>query len=81
MEKQTLLWSLKSESKNTHVSCHYYRSIRGFDNPYIPCGYLICSGIEVDESGPGVTYYVIAAVSMIFIILFFPFSLLYTVKV
>lgn len=37
--------------------------------------------IEVDESGPGATYYVLAGVSLIFIVLFFPFSLLYTIKV
>ena len=37
--------------------------------------------IQVDESGPGATYYVLAGISFIFIILFFPFSLLYTIKV
>lgn len=61
-------------SKLLHVSCSKLLYLYIYNK-------LLRIGIEVDESGPGVTYYVIAAISMIFIVLFFPFSLLYTVKV
>ena len=47
-------------------------------------GYTISEqddNIAVDESGLGVTYYVLASISFIFIILFFPLSLLYTIKI
>lgn len=37
--------------------------------------------IQVDESGVGAVYYIMAGISFIFIILFFPFSLLYTIKI
>ena len=37
--------------------------------------------LNVDESGVGAVYYIMAGISFIFIILFFPFSLLYTIKV
>ncbi|XP_003387046.1 PREDICTED: erythrocyte band 7 integral membrane protein-like [Amphimedon queenslandica] len=37
--------------------------------------------LNVDESDVGVVYYIMAGISFIFIILFFPFSLLYTIKI